>query len=71
MDNRSRTSLDHRIEYDMFNPRALLLPLTLVPVVANLKKSGRKINQQRLLACLPKLDLEFFPSICILFYYDL
>lgn len=60
MDNRQRTALDHRNEHDRFDPRDLLLPLTLVPVVANLEKSGRKINQQRLLAWLPKLDVGFF-----------
>jgi len=46
--------------YERFGPGDLLLPLSLVPVVANLKMSGSKLNQPRLLACVPKSDVSFF-----------
>lgn len=48
---------------ERFSPGDQLLPLFLVPVVVNLKKSGTKLNQARLFACLPKSDVSFFPHM--------
>lgn len=49
--------------YDRFGPGDLLLPLSLVSVIVNLKNSGSKSSQPKLPVCLPKSDVSFFPHM--------
>lgn len=58
------TEMDSVAGYERFGPGDLLLPFPLVLVMANLKMSGSKLNQPRLLACLPKSDVSFFLHMC-------
>lgn len=56
--------MDSVAGYERFGPGDLLLPFSLVLVMANLKMSGIKLNQTRLLACLSKSDVSFFLHMC-------